>query len=353
METVVLTISPEHPEQEKIEQASDILRRGGLVAFPTETVYGLGADAMNPSAVEKVFEAKGRPLDNPLIVHIASVEQVQELSASFSSLAETLARKFFPGPLTLVVLRKPIVPDIVTAGLETVAIRMPNHPVPLALIKTLHRPLVGPSANLSGRPSPTTAQHVFDDLHGTIDMILDAGSTSIGVESTVVDTTTEPPTILRLGGLTIEQLQEVIGEIRLAESIEALRRSPGTRHRHYAPKAQVIIIEQNNLTNVQEIAASLQKKGKSVGGIFHSFQFDKVSEKKISDPKGSFGWLYLPSEPQAYSRQLFAALRSLDSKGVDVILVEAVPETGLGRTIMDRLRRASEENFSKESRCDK
>lgn len=336
MNTVVLTVSNEHPEKSIVERASTVLRDGGLVAFPTETVYGLGADALNPIAVEKVFQAKGRPADNPLIVHIAEAGQLHELAASVSLTAQKLAGNFFPGPLTLVVKRKPFVPDIVTAGLDTVAIRMPNHPVPVALIKALQRPLVGPSANLSGRPSPTTAQHVFNDLNGKIDVILDAGPTTLGVESTVVDTTTEPPTILRLGGLTIEQLEEVIGDIRLADSIEALKRSPGTRHRHYAPKARVIIIEQHNAAQAHETLVRLQNQGKIVGGLFHSIHLNNVSEENF--------FLYLPSDMHAYSRQMFHTLRSLDEQGVDVILVEAVPETGLGRTIMDRLRRAAKDS---------
>jgi L-threonylcarbamoyladenylate synthase len=336
METVVLKISAEHPEQETIERASEILRRGGLVAFPTETVYGLGADALNTSAVEKVFQAKGRPADNPLIVHIAEADQIYALASSVSFTAEKLVRNFFPGPLTLVVRRKPIVPNIVTAGLDTVAVRMPSHQVPRALIRKLQQPIVGPSANLSGKPSPTMAQHVFDDLNGKIDMILDAGPTTIGVESTVVDTTTNPPTILRLGGLTMEQLQEVVGEIRLADSIEALRRSPGTRHRHYAPKAKVIIIEQANTLQAQEVISALEKQGQNGAGIFHTVRLNNVSDKDF--------FLYLSANVQVYSQQMFAALRTLDTKGADVILVEAVPEGGLGRTIMDRLRRAAKDN---------
>jgi L-threonylcarbamoyladenylate synthase len=177
---------------------------------------------------------------------------------------------------------------------------------------------------------------VFDDLKGKIDMILDAGATTIGVESTVVDTTTEPPTILRLGGLTIEQLQNVVGEIRLAESLEALKRSPGTRHRHYAPQAKVIIIESGNTGQAMQLIGSFGKQGKTIGGIFHSIHLDAVSENKF--------FLYLPSDMEIYSRQLFDALRTLDSQHVDVILVEAVPETGLGRTIMDRLRRAAKDS---------
>lgn len=334
MRTIVAKISSAEPELEIITSAAEVLRSGGLVAFPTETVYGLGADAYNPGAVAKVFKAKGRPTDNPLIVHIASIEQLYELGKSISSTAERLAREFWPGPLTLVVRRHNIVPDIVTANLETVAVRMPNHAVPLALVKNLQKPIVGPSANLSGRPSPTLAQHVYDDLNGIIEMILDAGPTIIGVESTVVDTTTTPPTILRLGGLTIEQLSEVLGNIHTAKSIEALRRSPGTRHRHYAPQAKVILIPEGNTDEAIHLTNLYTMQGKKVGAIFHSIQRTEFSQNKF--------FCYLPSDIQTISRQIFNALRTLDSQGVDVILVETVSEKGLGAAVMDRLRRAAD-----------
>lgn len=202
LNTEIIPVDAGFPDEEVIARAAGVLRRGGLVAFPTETVYGLGADAMNAEAVKKVFAAKGRPADNPLIVHVSTIAQFFELGSEISPVAKRLAETFWPGPLTLVVKRKSFVPDIITAGLETVAVRIPRHAVAVALAGKMQHGIVGPSANLSGKPSPTAAGHVYEDLKGRIDMILDAGPTAIGVESTVVDTTTTPPVVLRLGGLT-------------------------------------------------------------------------------------------------------------------------------------------------------
>ena len=230
----------------KLKDAVDVLRAGGLVVFPTETVYGLGANALDVSAVHKVYEVKGRPSDNPLIVHVSSLEDVNQFTSSIPPKGLRLAKKYWPGPLTLVLNRKNDIPDVVTAGLNTVAIRVPDHPVTIELLKQFNGGLVGPSANISGRPSPTTVNHVLQDLEGKVDIILDAGSTNIGVESTVVDVTTDPPHVLRLGGLLIEDIEAEIGEIKHATKENLLRRSPGTRHRHYAPHARVILVQSEN-----------------------------------------------------------------------------------------------------------
>ena len=324
----------ESPEPGAIRGAVEILRGGGIVAFPTETVYGLGADAFNPGAVARVFMAKGRPPDNPLIVHIAHAEQLRDLAAVVPPDAERLAERFWPGPLTMVLKRKSSVPDIVTAGLDTVAARIPRHNVPLALIRELSRGIVGPSANASGRPSPTTAEHVYSDLNGRIDMILDAGPTPLGLESTVIDLTTRVPTLLRFGGLSREQIEGVIGPVRTTEEEDGLKRSPGTRHRHYAPRAKVVLIEQGDDSQIRMLYGEYSRKGNIVGCIVHGIRpLEDLAPER---------WIALPPQAEAVARSLFASLRELDSLGVDVILIEKVPETGIGAAIMDRLRRAAE-----------
>ncbi|MBI5216550.1 MAG: threonylcarbamoyl-AMP synthase [Ignavibacteriae bacterium] len=333
-ETTLITVSPHQPEESIINIAAEVLQQGGLVAFPTETVYGLGADALNPNAVKKVFDAKGRPADNPLIVHIASIEQLFELGREISPVARTLAETFMPGPLTLVVKHSSIVPEIITAGLDTIALRMPNHAVPLALVRKLKHGIVGPSANRSGKPSPTTAQHVFDDLNGRIEMILDAGATEIGVESTVIDTTSNLPTILRPGGISRERLERVIGTVQTAKDIEQMKRSPGTRHRHYAPDVQVILVEPKNVGQFNQQWNKLQQEGKNVRAIIYSDELRALSN-------GS-SFLVLQSSTEGYAQRLFDSLRLFDQPEIDAIIVEAVPEVGLGVAVMDRLRRAAE-----------
>lgn len=330
--TKIVRVSPQHPEHSVLEEAAEILRKGGLVAFPTETVYGLGADATNPEAIQKVFEVKGRPADNPLIVHIFDFAQLQFLAKEVSAKGKLLSEAFWPGPLTIVVQRSDRVPGIVSAGLETVAVRMPNHAITLQLVKVFGNPIVGPSANISGTPSPTTAQHVFNDLHGKIDLILDAGPTQMGVESTVVDVTVDPPLILRVGALARSQIESIVGFIAIAAKNGELRRSPGTRHRHYAPRAKVILFEEGNLMQLHSELRGLRALDKRVGCIVHSV--DVVEEEEVIV-------IVLPSDIKQYSRRLFASLREMDEQGVDVILVECVPETGIGEAVMDRLRRAA------------
>jgi len=310
------------------------LRRGGLVAFPTETVYGLGADVLNLDAVRKVFEAKGRPPDNPLIVHIASSKQLDDIVDEIPEQGKLLANAFWPGPLTLVMKRTILISDLVTANLDTVAVRMPNHPVPLAMIQALGEGIVGPSANLSGRPSPTTGQHVYDDLRGRVDLILDAGPTAIGLESTVVDVTVEPPTILRLGGLTKERIEELIGTVEVGAGGGLEKRSPGTRHRHYAPRAKVFLAKSGDADAIAALLQVQRQLGKKVGCIVNSPLLAKLES-------GDY-YRVLPSSLEILARHLFRTLRELDGLGLDVIIVEGVEEQGLGATIMDRLRRAAE-----------
>src|SRR6266511_1173404 len=232
-------------DADAVRRAAEVIRAGGLVAFPTETVYGLGADALSAAAVTRIFEAKERPRGNPLIVHLADLSALEEVVARVPARVEDMARRFWPGPLTLVLPRAPAVPLVTTGGLETVAVRVPAHPVAQALLHAASRPIAAPSANRSGRPSPTRAEHVREDLDGRIEIILDGGPTPVGVESTVLDMTSEPPTLLRPGGVTLEELTDCLGEVGVlgSDDEEAAGRSPGLRYRHYAPRAQVIIVE--------------------------------------------------------------------------------------------------------------
>lgn len=332
IETQILNVEATKPAYHAIYLASKILKLGGLVAFPTETVYGLGADAFNPNAVQRVFEAKGRPADNPLIVHISNFNQLEELTDKITETGKLLTKAFWPGPLTIVVKSSPSVPKIVTGGLDTVAVRMPNHKVALRLIEILGRPIVGPSANISGRPSPTTAQHVHQDLNGRIDLILDAGRCDIGVESTVVDVTNQPPLILRFGGLTRERIEQLIGEVQTTEDEFFKKRSPGTRYRHYAPKAKVILFERGDKLVFDRLKQKYLENGKKVGYIIYTTDL-------VKEPN-EFGRI-TSGDIEKYSHMLFHLLRDIDTLGADVILVESVEEIGLGKAVMERLRMAA------------
>lgn len=331
--TKIIQLSKEYPDPGKIQHAVEVLHTGGLVAFPTETVYGLGADALNAGAVQKVFEAKGRPSDNPLIVHIASLENVQQFAAAVSEKGLQLAQRFWPGPLTLVFQKKRCIPDGVTAGLETIALRVPDHPVTLELLRQFKGGIVGPSANISGKPSPTSAEHVYNDLNGRIDLIIDAGPTTIGVESTVLDVTADPPVILRIGGLTREEIEKEIGEVRRTDEEELLRRSPGTRHRHYAPRARVILFAEADEKYYRVLIRQNKEQQKRIGSITYSKILLGIDpspfHKTIECSAGQF------------AKNMYQILRELDQKGVDVILVESVEDKGIGAAVMDRLRKAA------------
>ena len=331
--TQVLELDPERPQRDAIELAASIIRDGGLVAFPTETVYGLGADAMNENAVRKLFEAKGRPADNPCIVHVDSREMLDRVAGSPGAKAERLIQKFWPGPLTLVFERRPEVAPSVSAGLTTVAARMPANRIALALIRATNNPIAAPSANASGRPSPTTAAHVLDDLGGRIDLILDGGTTNIGIESTVLDVTTDPPMILRPGWITQEMLADEIGPIGRAASDESLRSSPGTRHRHYSPRARVILVEKASPELLERVCREHLKHG-SVGFIGHTLL-------EIDDP--AFNPIRLGRYAGEYAHSIYAALREADENDPRVIVVEGINDTGEGGAVMDRLRRAAAE----------
>ncbi|MCI0706916.1 MAG: threonylcarbamoyl-AMP synthase [Ignavibacteriae bacterium] len=333
-ETKIFSVNPEHVDSAIISSAAEVLKRGGLVVFPTETVYGLGADALNTQAVEKVFDAKGRPADNPLIVHISKEEQLFDIIDEMPKVGTLLTKQFWPGPLTLVVKRTFLVPDNVVAHMDTVAVRMPNHPVALALIEAFGGGVVAPSANLSTKPSPTTAQHVLSDLRGKVDMILDAGPTPIGVESTVVDITTDPPLILRHGGLPIERIAAIAPRIQVAVEVESLMRSPGTRHRHYAPAAQVVVVEEGDSEAYAAAVQTHRQQGKQVGAIVHSASLVNLERSQFVRA--------LPNSPEIIAQQLYSLLREMDDYGVQVVVVEGIAKQGLGAAVMDRIKRAAE-----------
>jgi len=320
----------------RIRKAAKVIKEGGLVAFPTETVYGLGADAFDPRAVAKIFEVKRRPLEDPLIIHISKKEDLFELAINISNTALKLTKRFWPGPLTVVLKKSDIVPDIVTAGLDTVAIRMTSNQIALTLIKEAQTPIAAPSANLFSRPSPTTSQHVLDDLEGKVDLVIDGGRTDIGLESTVLDLTQDTPYILRPGGVSAERLQDVIKTLKLFKSQDKII-SPGMYPRHYSPKAKVILVDENDrigVEKVRKLAYNFNLQGYSVGIIAREENKEKYSEFNVK--------LLGPGDDLIRcAANLFSVLRDFDRFGVDMIISESVNEEGLGLAIMDRLRKAA------------
>ncbi|HIP88605.1 MAG TPA: threonylcarbamoyl-AMP synthase [Thermococcus paralvinellae] len=323
-------------DRRKIKIAAKFIREGKLVAFPTETVYGLGTDALNEKAVRRIFEAKGRPADNPLIVHIADFEQIYELAREVPREAEILAEHFWPGPLTMVLPKKSNVPRVTTGGIDTVAIRMPAHEIALGLIRASGRPIAAPSANISGKPSPTLAEHVVDDFYGRIECIIDGGEVKIGVESTVLDLTTKPPTLLRPGGLPLEEIEKIIGKVKIHPVIKGkavdVAKAPGMKYKHYAPNAQVIVIEGSHekvREKIKELLNEYKRKGIKVGVMATGDFYDADA------------YINLGNSEEEIARNLFRALRELDKSGVDIILAEGVEEKGLGLAVMNRLRKAA------------
>lgn len=341
MDTKIIKIDPTSPEPQMIKAAARIIRKGGLVVFPTETVYGLGANAMNTEAVAKIFQVKGRPADNPLIVHVADPLDIIPLTKDIPSLAEKLIEEFWPGPLTLVLKKSALLPDIITGGLDTVAVRMPDNKIALDLIVEAGLPLVAPSANLSGKTSPTSLNHVVDDLFGKVDAIIDGGDMAIGLESTVVDVTLSPPVLLRPGGYSIEELERVVCPISIPTAIHAdiggsAARSPGMKYRHYAPEASLVLVEgeESNMTEkIQILAEEYAKRGIKVG----------ILTTKKNRFYNAAHLNYIGRNPATVAKNLFRALRQLDSQGVEIIIAEGIEERGLGLAVMNRLRKASHE----------
>jgi L-threonylcarbamoyladenylate synthase len=351
--TDVIRVDPDRPDPSAIATAAACLRRGGLVAFPTETVYGLGVDALNREAVRRLFEAKGRPADDPLIVHVASIESLPPLVAALPEAALALGRRHWPGPLTLVLARSAAVPDEVTARLPTVAVRIPAHPVARALIAAAGVPVAAPSANLFSRPSPTQAAHVLADLGGRIDLIVDGGPTTIGVESTVLDLTTETPTVLRPGAVTIEMLREVLPNVRphapardrggRQPGVPAPLPSPGMLEKHYSPRAPLTLFEGAGDAVVRSLAAAARDAiaaGKTVGLVVADEDLPALDDL-ARHPRVRLATLGSASDPAVVAVRLYATLRRLDADGTDLILARGFSEHGLGAAVQDRLRRAA------------
>jgi L-threonylcarbamoyladenylate synthase len=345
--TLWIKVDPEKPQIGAIRIAADVIRKGGLVAFPTETVYGLGANTLDSNAVIGIFKAKERPADNPIIIHIANRKDLRRLARSVPNKAEKLATRFWPGPLTLILKRSSLVPDVTVAGLDTVGIRMPSNKIALALIRESGVPIAAPSANRAGKPSPTTAQHVGEDLAGKIDVILDGGQTTVGVESTVIDMTTRVPLILRPGGTSLEELRTVLGRVKLhpatlsKRQVTALRvRSPGMKHRHYAPEAEMILVEgdlDKVVKKVKELTALNMVDGKKVGIL--------ATDESIMNYEGDvLRSLGSRSNMVGIARNLFSLLREFDKEDVDIIIAEGFQSRGLGLAVMNRLRRAASFN---------
>ncbi|MYL69687.1 threonylcarbamoyl-AMP synthase [Halobacillus litoralis] len=320
----------------QVQEASTLLKDKQVVAFPTETVYGLGADATEEEAVQRIFEAKGRPADNPLIVHVADEEQVGQLVAEIPPVARKLMDEFWPGPLTLVLKSNGTAAVNVTAGLSTIGIRMPDHPLALTLLRETGKPLAAPSANRSGRPSPTTAEHVYQDLDGKIAGILDGGPTGVGVESTVVDCTTEMPVILRPGGVTKEDLERVLKQVMMDPALADEKqkpKSPGMKYTHYAPESPLWLVEGNDDFFSRQLH-ELKKDGNRVGVIAS----DELAEKLDHYPLIRCG---SRSQLHQVAEKLYGALREFKESDVDLILCETFSEEGVGAAIMNRLNKAA------------
>lgn len=345
--TKVVKVDPDNIDYSVIMEAAEIIKRGGIVVFPTETVYGIGVDALNDHAADKIFEAKGRPQDNPLIVHIADFNQLNGLVKDIPENAEMLAERFWPGPLTMILYKKDILSDKITAGLDTAAIRIPSNKIALALIRESQKPIAAPSANTSGKPSPTEASHVIEDLMGKVDMIIDGGSTYIGLESSVVDMTGQVPVILRPGRITGEDIKNLLGQCEYDPAIikcddKTIPRSPGQKYTHYSPKAKVILYKGDIDTMVHRINEDYEKfqaEGLKVG-IMSTGQTQKCYKGKLNILLGD------RTKPLTISSKLFKTLRDFDHMGTDIILAEALSEDGLGKAIMNRLGKASSETIN-------
>ncbi len=359
MYTKVIKIDRDHIEEEGLYEAARILRDGGLVAFPTETVYGLGANGLNGEAAAKIYAAKGRPSDNPLILHIADVREIEPLVREVPEMAKKLMEVFWPGPLTMIFPKSGIVPYATTGGLDTVAVRMPRDPVANRLIALARVPVAAPSANLSGRPSPTAAEHVIRDMDGRIEMIIDGGPVGIGVESTIVDVTGEMPVLLRPGAVTMEMLKETVGEVEIDPAIlgpaakDVRPKAPGMKYRHYAPKAELILVEAAGAPGVERneaqpdaagddaVAAEINRQVRA--RMAEGFRVGVLccDETKDRYPAGVVRSVGRRDRQETIARSLFAVLREFDDLGVDYIYSESFARDHLGQAIMNRLTKAA------------
>lgn len=328
--------------QKAIEKAGRILQKGGLAAFPTETVYGLGGDALNPESSRKIYAAKGRPSDNPLIVHICRWEDLSPIVKKIPETAKRLAEVFWPGPLTMILEKSDKVPKETTGGLSTVAVRMPDDETALSLIRAAGGYVAAPSANLSGRPSPTLAKYVQEDLGGRIEMILDGGQACIGLESTIVDLTEEVPVILRPGYITREMLSKVLGEVEvdraiLPEGSDAAPKAPGMKYRHYAPKAELTIIageEEAVVNRINELVREAEKRGLRSGVIATERTAARYSADSVKNAGNR-------DKEETAAKELYRILREFDGEEVDLIYSEAFTENGIGQAVMNRLLKAA------------
>ena len=321
-------------------KAADFIKNGGLVAFPTETVYGLGGDGLNSEAASKIYKAKGRPSDNPLILHINDQKMLHKIVNDVNSMAKKIMTAFCPGPITLILPKSDIVPSSVTGGLNTVAVRMPDNDIARELIRLSNTPIAAPSANISGRPSPTTAQAVYNDLHDRIDMILDGGACHFGVESTIVDCTEDVPIILRPGAITKEMLEELFPVVKIDRAIvgdNVVPKAPGMKYKHYAPKANMILFEGSSAKMVEAIASKMadyEKEGKKVGLVVSYEVAEKLQHENTAIYGNQEDLLTIASE-------IYECLRFFDDKDVDIILAEGTTDKGIGLAIMNRLHKAS------------
>jgi L-threonylcarbamoyladenylate synthase len=331
---ILLRVDPERPDPRALLPAAEILRAGGLVAFPTETVYGLGAHALDPAAVERIYQAKGRPGYNPLIVHAADARAARALASTWPEEAARLAAAFWPGPLTLVLPKHDSIPDSVTAGLPSVALRVPAHPVAHALLRAAGIPVAAPSANRSTEVSPTTAQHVVRGLGDRVDVIVDGGPCPVGIESTVLSLVGPVPTLLRPGTISVDDLRPVVGDVALpsaAPEATSARPSPGMMDRHYAPRATVRIVPAAERPRVLAMAGEEVDAGRRIGGLM----MGPADDPRIAPV------VRMPDDPAGYASRLYAALHELDDAGCDVILIDTPPDTPAWAGIRDRLRRAA------------
>ncbi|MBO5341590.1 MAG: threonylcarbamoyl-AMP synthase [Lachnospiraceae bacterium] len=342
MRTEVIIQEENRIDNTSLTRAGDIIRRGGLVAFPTETVYGLGGDGLNPESSRKIYEAKGRPSDNPLIIHICRMEDLYSIVKEVPESAKKLAEAFWPGPLTMILPKADCVPKETTGGLDTVAVRMPSHKVALAFIKEAGGFVAAPSANLSGKPSPTLAKYVVEDMDGRIDMIIDGGDIAIGLESTIVDLTGEVPMILRPGYITLEMLQDVLGEVTcdptlLDGTCTDRPKAPGMRYRHYAPKGDMLIVEGSSdavVSAINKMVAESKAQGLKTGVIATAENAEKY-DADVVKIVGS------RQEATAVAASLYRILREFDDEETDAIYSESFATDGIGQAIMNRLLKAA------------
>jgi len=340
MQTILRAVDPDAPDDGAMREAARVICAGGLVAFPTETVYGLGADALNPDAVAKIYAAKGRPSDNPLIAHVLDVDGAAALASYIPDMARTLMDAFWPGPLTLILPKNDSVPDITSGGLSTVAVRCPSHPVARALIQASGTPIAAPSANASGRPSPTRASHVQFDMDGRIELILDGGAASYGLESTIVDVSGDVPKILRPGSITKDMLKNALGRAVIGGSDASLAdgeapMAPGMKYKHYAPAARVVIVSGTLDNVVSGINRLVTEAGTEKVGIL------ATEQTKALYPRGQVFVMGDRDKPETIAANLFKMLRKCDFTGMELVYAEPFGETEIGQAVMNRLQKAA------------